>query len=102
MDAPESQEQGAAAPPLGITPDFEDPPNRNSQILAVAGFTIAISTLFVGLRTYTRLVLIKRHGWEDCEYTALLRTCMRSLTCYRLAMDIMGTQPEPEFNWSRL
>lgn len=58
---------GAMQPPEGVRPNFENPPNSNRQLIAVMTSVIAISTVFVIARTYTRLVLIKRWGWEDCE-----------------------------------
>ena len=62
-----AREQGAAPPPPGVVPNFVDPPNRNTEIIAVSSVCIAISTIFIAARTFTRLKFIKRHGWEDCK-----------------------------------
>lgn len=57
----------ALPPPEGIRPNFEHPPNRNKEIYIVMGVMITISTVFVFARTYTRFIVIKQRGWEDCR-----------------------------------
>ena len=63
-----AREQGATPPPSGVVPNFVDPPNRNTEIIAVSSVCIAVSTIFIVARTFIRLKLIKRHGWEDCKW----------------------------------
>ena len=67
------REEGAMQPPLGVEPNFVDPQNRNDEIIAVAVIALIFSTAFVAARTYTRLMVIKSHGWEDCEWFPSIR-----------------------------
>jgi hypothetical protein len=61
------REEGALAPPEGVQPIFTDPPNRNGEIIAISSTVIVLSTIFVAIRTYTRLVVIKKRNAEDCK-----------------------------------
>jgi hypothetical protein len=77
--SPEQQEwfyqQGAMAPPSkDIKPDFDNPPNRNGLARGILITCAVISTIFVIVRIYPRLVLSKPNTlrWEDCEWTGSL------------------------------
>lgn len=54
-------------PPPGVVPNFEHPPEslRAYWILMISACW-TFSTIFVALRLYTKLILTKSHGWEDC------------------------------------
>lgn len=54
-------------PPLGVTPNFVNPESVTGQAHVVFVMCLVFSTLFVFLRMYTKLILLKSHGWEDCE-----------------------------------
>ena len=58
---------GGLPPPPGVTPNFANPESVTTQGHVVFTMCLVISTLFVLLRTYTRFILLKSHGWEDCE-----------------------------------
>lgn len=73
---------GGLPPPPGVTPNFVNPESARGQAHVVFIMCLVFSTLFVSLRMYTRLILIKSHGWEDCEW--LLRLS------YLLQIDIWG------------
>ena len=61
------REEGAMQPPPGVQPNFVNPPNRNAEIIAITTIALIFSTAFVAARTYTRIAVLKCHGWEDCE-----------------------------------
>ncbi|KAI1384221.1 uncharacterized protein F4822DRAFT_434160 [Hypoxylon trugodes] len=50
----------ALQPPSGITPNFDNPPNRNVYAYAALIFGISLSSIFGLLRVYARLFYIKR------------------------------------------
>jgi hypothetical protein len=61
-------EMAAAAPPKGITPDF----NQNSDIwpsfVAVSAMSLAIIMSAMAARIYAKVVTSKeRLGWEECK-----------------------------------
>ena len=59
---------GGLPPPPGVTPNFENPESVSGQAHLVFVMCLVFSTLFVMLRMFTRLILFKTHGWEDCEW----------------------------------
>lgn len=62
----------ALQPPLGILPNFEDPPNGN----AITHFTIAICLVLTTagflLRTYSRIFRTGKFEIEDCKSPSTL------------------------------
>ncbi|KAF2496759.1 hypothetical protein BU16DRAFT_341033 [Lophium mytilinum] len=62
---------GAIAPPPGVTPHFHGPMNdKQKQVATTASVTMALSTLFLVLRLYTRGVIVKSFGSDD--YAAII------------------------------
>lgn len=57
----------AEAPPEGVTPDFTNPPNGNSEALAVIIICTILATLALIGRLYSRAFLIKKLHIEDCS-----------------------------------
>lgn len=68
---------GAMPPPKGLQPNFENPPNRNAEIITIACLLTSVSTILVAARTYTRLVVMGKSGWEDCK-----RLCLATFRTY--------------------
>ncbi|KAL8654520.1 MAG: hypothetical protein Q9226_003401 [Calogaya cf. arnoldii] len=60
----------ALEPPPGVDSNFIDPYNTDSTIYGTLGICIGITSIFVLLRLYTKLFIIRKHGWED--YTILV------------------------------
>ena len=54
-------------PPPGVTPNFVNPENYQSSILALQTICLVLATVFTALKIYTKLFLIKSLGSEDCE-----------------------------------
>jgi hypothetical protein len=61
----------AASPPAGVTPNYDDPPNKNKIAIVVISICIGLSLIFCVLRIYTRVFLVKRVKVEDCEFQQL-------------------------------
>jgi hypothetical protein len=54
-------------PPLGVRPNFDDPPNRNALCYSVLLLSICVSTIVVLVRTWARIFCIKKFRLEDCK-----------------------------------
>lgn len=59
----------AAEAPLGQSSNLHNPPSIGYHQTITNGVCIFFVTLFVGLRIYTRLRLVKSVGWDDCEFS---------------------------------
>lgn len=58
----------ALVPPPGVRPDFFDPGNLHVVIISDLALCISISTLVFWMRMYTKLFIIRKTGWEDCNF----------------------------------
>lgn len=54
-------------PPPGVVSDFAHPVNQQhyDQIVATMSIIVPLSTIAVLLRLWTRIVLVRRAGWDD-------------------------------------
>lgn len=50
----------ALAPPEGVVPNFEDPPNRNAIAYATISITVVLSTFAIILRMCSRRFVIHK------------------------------------------
>jgi hypothetical protein len=58
----------ALAPPEGIIPNLEHPPNQNALTHAVTAILFILSTAFAALQAFTCIVRKKQAKWTDCEW----------------------------------
>ena len=58
----------ASTPPAGMQPKFDDPPNLNTIIYVTKTIALTLTTLAVFIRVYTRHVLIRSMGYDDCMF----------------------------------
>ncbi len=60
----------AMRPPPGIIPDFANPgrdgSNERETIIGLY-FLTGLTILVLLARLYTKFVVLKKHGWEDCK-----------------------------------
>lgn len=61
-------QMGALPPPPGVTPNFIDPYSIGDGLKAAGILFVVLTTLSTALRLYTKLLIIKTHGWEDCKF----------------------------------
>ena len=66
----------AMKPPPGVTPNFVNPESLRTYWILMMCMCLTFSTMFVFMRMYTKLVLIKSHGWEDCELKTRCIICV--------------------------
>jgi hypothetical protein len=58
----------AGLPPPGQTSNLHNPPSTGYQQTACNVICLVFVTLFVGLRIYTRVRLVKYVSWDDCKF----------------------------------
>lgn len=58
----------AAMPPPGMTPDFDSPDNYKHQNVILHSVVLSFTTVAVLVRLYTRAVIKKSFGIDDCEF----------------------------------
>ena len=60
---------GAMPPPAGVTPDFS---GRRTELqdktIVIFSVMTALSSVFILLRVYTRVFLVKTFGLDDCKF----------------------------------
>ncbi len=52
-------------PPLGVTPNFENPPTRVPVILGVSITYLVISSICLSIRIYMKTIIVKKWRWDD-------------------------------------
>ncbi|KAI1807881.1 hypothetical protein F4811DRAFT_503530 [Daldinia bambusicola] len=67
--SPEEQEVildgPALSPPLGVTPNLENPSNNNSAAFAAMTLTLAAGTIAISFRAYSRIFITRKLFLED-------------------------------------
>ena len=60
----------ALAPPAGVEPNFVDPEDRGYILNSVATVLFCLMVCLFANRIYTRLFIIRKCAWDDCECAA--------------------------------
>ena len=55
---------GTIPPPPGVTPNLVNPPHNSAPMILTA-ILMPIAVLFVSMRVFTRVVLLRGFGWDD-------------------------------------
>ena len=58
-------------PPLGREPNYMIPADRSNIYTAVGSIGIAFAVLFVSLRLYAKIRILKSAGWDDGRFGGL-------------------------------
>lgn len=58
----------ALAPPPGVEPNFDNPPNGNAVVVAVCGACLVIGTFFVSVRASGMGLAWRKIFISDCEW----------------------------------
>lgn len=67
-----SDKAGAVPPPPGVTPNFLHPAYHAGGIVPLAAVFIPLAAIFMFLRVYTKVRIIKVFGLEDCKFASSL------------------------------
>ena len=77
----------AAEPPPGVTPDYDNPArNGVCRLFVVIPLLMALATIMVALRLYTRKFIVKNVGLDDCMWSML-----RPLTDFELTWNQLSS-----------
>lgn len=60
----------ALTPPLGVLPQFDNPPNKTALGAGLIIACAAVCVFVVAVRTYAKAVCSRKMEVEDCEFTA--------------------------------
>lgn len=63
-------------PPVGVKPNFVNPPSQRGLIIAIAVLAISFSTISVCLRIYTRYFVNRKLWWDDCTVFLPIVRCL--------------------------
>lgn len=58
---------GAMPPPPGVVPDFVSPVSRAKMDTILHAICLAVVTVFLVLRIYTRKFISRWLSWDDCK-----------------------------------
>lgn len=58
----------SAAPPPGIISQLDNPPNQKTVTEFLPSISIALATVAVAMRVYSRIFVTQKFGLSDCEY----------------------------------
>lgn len=65
---------GAAPPPPGVTPNFEDPVSVAYRVYPTIALGSFLSISFLALRIYTKVRIIRKFGLDDGEFNQPMLT----------------------------
>lgn len=54
-------------PPEGIEANYDAPNTNGTTFIIIAVIGILLATLFTAVRIYTKAVLTRSLGWDDCK-----------------------------------
>lgn len=60
----------ALTPPDGVLPNFDSPPNKNAEAVAVAVVCMLLVATTGLLRVYSGVFVVKKLHFEECKLTA--------------------------------
>jgi hypothetical protein len=72
VPAPAPNDDGrvaAAAPPAGVQSDFDSPDWTGGNVVKANIVALTASAIFLGLRLYTRVCLVRQPGWDDGAFS---------------------------------
>jgi hypothetical protein len=59
---------GALPPPPGVNPNFENPESQGYRVILTIVILFPMATIAVFLRVYTRIVIVRNFGIDDCKF----------------------------------
>lgn len=72
-------DQPLSLPPPGVKSNLTHPASRESQIYIAAGLCLPLILVFVSLRFYAKVAIMKNMRWDDCESHFPLHPALRLL-----------------------
>lgn len=74
----------AMNPPPGKVPNFVDPYSKGPVLVIVSTVTLVLGLFFFAIRIYTKVYLVRKAAWDDCESRCLVQClgCQYVLTTH--------------------
>jgi len=60
------------APPPGVIANFDDPYSLQRYDILCQTLCFTVTTLLLAIRIYTKIHVLRRPGWDDCEQLTIL------------------------------
>ena len=57
----------AVPPPPGVKQNFINPPQTAGEVYVLVAVGVAVSGSLLIMRLYTKGIILRKFGWEDCE-----------------------------------
>ena len=73
--AQQIQNEPALRPPLGVLPNFVNPPSFHASVDALEGVFVSFMLVAVAIRVYVRMKITKLWGWDDCMQRISQNSC---------------------------
>ena len=81
----------ARPPPAGVIPNFDNPKEILKTVFhAVLGVELFLTTCAVIMRIYTKRILLRSMGYEDCKHWSSAHCDSITLTPFRCLNSSMG------------
>jgi hypothetical protein len=92
-------------------PNYTDPHTRGPALLIVNLTFIAICTIMVALRMYTRVIVVRWFGWDDVFilfalvsppiYSVYFNTNQAFVQLFSIAVNVLVVIGSTKFGWDR-
>ena len=76
----------AGTPPAGVVPNFASPPNLHVYINLTLILCFILATLACFTRMYTRMVLLRSVGYDDCKYSSCILCDSDNLKLFEISL----------------
>ncbi|KAI0849725.1 hypothetical protein F5Y00DRAFT_261171 [Daldinia vernicosa] len=90
MSATNIMDMPAMEPPLGVVPNYDNPPNQNKMVLAVVSVCLIVSSIAVILRFYLKLAVLRKMQLQDYFLLAAFILYIAILIMYCRLVDYPG------------
>ncbi|KAI1817113.1 hypothetical protein GGS20DRAFT_99875 [Poronia punctata] len=90
MPAFNIMDQPAGKPPDGVVPNFDDPPNKNALTLGILTFCLALASIAVVLRIYTRCFIVRKVQVQDFFLVAAYGLYLALMVLYFRLLNYPG------------
>ena len=60
------------APPPGVVSNFDHPSTRATEVRITMGICLGITSVFIVLRLYVKILITHMWGWDDCEFLEMV------------------------------
>lgn len=78
----------AGTPPVGMIPNFDDPPNLDTYVILTISACMTFATVAVLLRMYTKVFITRSLENEDCKWLCSISVMILKL--FKMSLCWLG------------